>query len=432
MTVPFIRGIYDSEEKNIINTLIDQHNKYSIRYDGISAVAEEVLSTAESIVEANKNFELAERGVSATKTTFLIPKKNLFNKATRGINGYISSDDGMVKNNKTFDYSDWIYVEGGKVYILNVAGQWAEYDQNKQFIRGHNTSEAVTLDSNTSFVRISVRKGDIDRVQFEQNNEKTLYEPYILELRGNELEPISIPSSGGDNGSGGGKSGKFSILGDSISTFEGWVPEGNRSRYPSSNLLEHVDGTWWKRLIDRTDLELGVNESWAGSRLVWNGTTEGADYGVDKHIASEARINKLGNNGNPDYIFFFGGTNDIRDGVSLGEFVKGDYTTLPVQYFSEAYSTAIIRMQNRYPNAEIICMTPMFSRESTQYTASDLEEYINSIEMISNYFGCRFVDMRKCGINLFNVDSHLPDGLHPGSSGFELMADYLIDVLHLN
>lgn len=60
----------------------------------------------------------------------------------------------------------------------------------------------------------------------------------------------------------------FSVLGDSISTLMGWVPEGWRVHYEGE---VHVDGverpqdTWWGRVIDHFGGYLVANSSFSGS-----------------------------------------------------------------------------------------------------------------------------------------------------------------------
>ena len=65
----------------------------------------------------------------------------------------------------------------------------------------------------------------------------------------------------------------ISILGDSISTFEGYIPKADgvnlphRPRYPQDNLLTDVNETWWMKSINELDGTLGGNDSWAGSTV---------------------------------------------------------------------------------------------------------------------------------------------------------------------
>ena len=68
----------------------------------------------------------------------------------------------------------------------------------------------------------------------------------------------------------------ISILGDSYSTFEGYVPSGNVSWYATTaweNRTDVVDvrQTWWWQLISEGGYILGVNESYSGSTISYTG-----------------------------------------------------------------------------------------------------------------------------------------------------------------
>ncbi len=58
---------------------------------------------------------------------------------------------------------------------------------------------------------------------------------------------------------------KLSILGDSISTFKGWIPEGNLVFYPENGTVKDVAQTWWKIVLDELGLTLCANGSSSGS-----------------------------------------------------------------------------------------------------------------------------------------------------------------------
>ena len=117
-----------------------------------------------------------------------------------------------------------------------------------------------------------------------------------------------------------------SIMGDSISTFEGWIPieDGHnlnhRKRYPQYNLFDDVRLTWWHRLTTNLGAKLGVNDSWAGSMIHNSQTVNSGDKGPDACMSSITRITNLGSNGTPDLIFLYGGTNDAARDVTLGTF----------------------------------------------------------------------------------------------------------------
>ncbi|MBR0322418.1 MAG: hypothetical protein IIX08_08530 [Bacteroidales bacterium] len=225
-----------------------------------------------------------------------------------------------------------------------------------------------------------------------------------------------------------------SILGDSISTFEGWIPveDGHnlthRKRYPQSDLLTDVRLTWWHKLINNLGAKLGVNDSWAGSRVHNNASSNSGDLGPDACMASITRITNLGANGTPDLIFFYGGTNDAGKNVQLGTFDssinhKVDLTATTWATFADAYAAAIMRMQYFYPDAKIIALTPMWVK--SYYTVSRMNDFAEVIVSICDYFGVPVIDLRKCGINSNNIDYTLGDGIHPNAEGMDLMEKYI-------
>ena len=65
------------------------------------------------------------------------------------------------------------------------------------------------------------------------------------------------------------------ILGDSYSTYEGYIPEDYRFYYsmlgrPNMDVTRMtVDQTWWKRVIDQVGGNLVQNNSWSGSTVCY-------------------------------------------------------------------------------------------------------------------------------------------------------------------
>lgn len=229
---------------------------------------------------------------------------------------------------------------------------------------------------------------------------------------------------------------KMSILGDSISTFGTpnqnnttgmWCYANNTCRYPQNDLLTDVNDMYWKKILDNFGMNLGVNESWRGTRVSWDGSTETTVIGANKHLASNARIQHLGSNGTPDIILIYGGTNDAGGNVLLGTFNREspkDYTdeeinNLPVNTFADAYRTMIIRILKAYPNSKVLICLPNFTE--TYYTIENLDNYVEVIKEIADYFGIKYIDLRTAGITIFNGNTYLPDGIHPNADGMDLL-----------
>ena len=257
---------------------------------------------------------------------------------------------------------------------------------------------------------------------------------------------------------------RLSILGDSISTFGTpnqanatgtWNYPGNRCRYPQANLFTEVDYMYWKILLDKTGMEFGINESWAGSRVANTQATDSGDLGPNRCIASKTRIQHLGNNGTPDVIIVYGGTNDIA-GSTLGTFnpeapIKfATLTTTPpsnpasltddqiddldVSTFANAYVAMLVRLQRYYPEAIIVCLTPNYCKSYYGTNYVKMKNYVNCMIDICDFFGVEYIDLRKVGIGLMDMagDTYteaLPDGIHPGIKGHKLIAEYVFNVL---
>lgn len=291
------------------------------------------------------------------------------------------------------DYSTWH--EDNRILIVPEEARGYAVCMSKTDDSNMNTSEC----ENISIYEIS---GDFDNTEnilqniFEQYNGKTL-----------------------------------SILGDSISTYSGYIPDNNRSRYPEGD-VDSVDKTYWKKIIDTLGMKLGVNESWAGSLVSWDGTTENNDIGENKHIASTTRISHLGDNGTPDIILIFAGTNDIGHEVEIGEInnltYAEDVSNLSVSTFSESYTAMIMRIQYYYPKSKILVLTPCFAKYTsyTYYTPDRLNQYINKIIEICEIMGVDVIDTRKTGFNMYNINDLTIDGLHPNAKGMELLSDSIL------
>ena len=227
----------------------------------------------------------------------------------------------------------------------------------------------------------------------------------------------------------------ISVLGDSISTFKGYIPtadgfnEAHPSTYPSRD-VQSWDKTWWGLVIDRLDAKLGINDSWSGSRVqnTYNAENPGGNVGTKVCMSSMTRISNLGTNGTPDVILVYGGTNDGKFSKFGGFDPNQDYSQVDLDAvtwstFEEAYVAMIMRLQYLYPNAKIVVVLP--THVSSWYTDEKLEIMNTSIKQICEYFDIEYVNTPECGITL----EDLPDGLHPNAKGMEYIANAVLDIM---
>ena len=146
---------------------------------------------------------------------------------------------------------------------------------------------------------------------------------------------------------------KVSILGDSYSTYEGYVePATNWVWYFAEPRVDTTDvddvkQTWWYRFIKDNGYRLEKNNSYSGS-TVCNTGYDGADY------SGISFISRMDNLGCPDIILIFGATNDSWANVPLGEMKYSKWTPEDLKEFRPALCYMLSHMSNRYLNTEIV------------------------------------------------------------------------------
>ena len=229
----------------------------------------------------------------------------------------------------------------------------------------------------------------------------------------------------------------ISILGDSISTFRGYIPEKNATRYPQDDLLTDVSLTWWMRVISALGARLLVNESFAGTQ-VSNGFDTNQSHlgniGPSFAMTNMHRIENLSANGTPDYIFLYGGTNDIaRRMYPIGVFDKASANTaqsldtIKWDNFIAGYAACVLRIRRRYPDSTLISILPGYV--AGVYTADVLDSVNTELIKLCEHFGIKYIDLRHDGITEGNAREYLPDRLHPNADGMALIADHILKEL---
>lgn len=213
---------------------------------------------------------------------------------------------------------------------------------------------------------------------------------------------------------------KLSILGDSISTYAGYIPEGQSAFYNGSNCgVTSVNQTWWMRIINTLGMTLEVNNSWGGGRVSKTRST------YTEESSGIYRADKLGTD--PDVIIAYLGINDFNGEVS---------TTV----FSNSYEQMIDNMLAAYPDAEIFCATlPPCERNGSigDPEINDdgvyLSEYNQIIRNAVLAKGVKLADFADCGITYNTLSRYMGDwedstqrALHPNAEGMALIAEQAI------
>lgn len=199
----------------------------------------------------------------------------------------------------------------------------------------------------------------------------------------------------------------FSILGDSISTFQGYNPQANDIFYPrEGHDVIHVEETWWHILASRNNLTLVANESYSGSRISRTGVRP-----LSSCFADEVRQAPLAGS----IIIVFGGTND------WGQLEQP--TTLEI--FTEAYRNLVTMMVSRHRDSTLYFCTPLQrtdrSLESANvhgWTQLDLAQIIRST--VASTPGANLIELATYPIT--HGDGLLADGVHPTKAGMRVLA----------
>lgn len=232
----------------------------------------------------------------------------------------------------------------------------------------------------------------------------------------------------------------LSILGDSISTYEGvsnnvshnYTLANSKVFYTAGKLGLYQQDTWWQQTVDTLGMKLLVNNSWSGSCMFMEGAgTLGAyqERCVQLH-------NQRGQE--PDIIAVYLGTND-QDYFpeTLGTYRDIDFETLiaregedyvyaePVTCL-EAYAIALHKMQQRYPNAEIYCFNLL---QRPGYTPYSLIDFNADLSRLARHFGVYIVELRGCGITTANAEQYLDEWVHPNALGMDAITDTFVSAI---
>ena len=200
---------------------------------------------------------------------------------------------------------------------------------------------------------------------------------------------------------------KVSILGDSISTFyaEGsemnsYYSGENQFYYPIySSTIKTVDLTWWYKLIKNNDLTLGINNSWSGSCAAGTITSAGVQDG---------RINTLDDNGTPDIVIIYLGTNDCASGFST-------------ETFAGAIETIVDKVKALGVKDIFITTLGYSAYKDMQYSETTRIAYNEEIRKIAAAENCGIVPLDDY-IQNDSYSFYLGDNLHYNAKGAALLA----------
>lgn len=236
---------------------------------------------------------------------------------------------------------------------------------------------------------------------------------------------------------------RFSIIGDSISTFAGCNPDGYAVYFDEAHArvsgLAQPSDTWWAQVIAHFDGELAVNGSYSGSMA------EGAGFPAGQ-CAERAEV--LADAGSPDDVVVFLGINDYGWGGPLAQ-AAGRSAAVPAcvdlarveprvagvapvgaaKRFGEAYATMLRNVRAACPEARIWCCTLLPGRLpgaagptfAWRLRGVSLRAYNEQIARAARACACRLVDTAA-----FGRDYEAVDGTHPTRRGMRQIAALVV------
>lgn len=241
---------------------------------------------------------------------------------------------------------------------------------------------------------------------------------------------------------------RMSLLGDSFSAFEGYS-DSEHNYYPHEGSdVSSVDQMWWKIVADKLHLKNLVIGAWSGSTVASGLRTSGY-----RPASNPLRCEALDNGTYyPDVVLIAMGVNDYSyakegsfgtwDGTTaLG--AQSDLSDYDTTTFRAAYATMLARIQHKYPNATIVCITPWFQERYETDTGvnylnsigKSISDYADAIKEIGDIMHVFVVDGTNIGFNRHNYyPKYAKDSAskptHPTIAGQKHISEAIINCLN--
>ncbi len=219
---------------------------------------------------------------------------------------------------------------------------------------------------------------------------------------------------------------QLSILGDSISTFQGYSNDATQglsqnSVFYNSSFLS-VEDTYWYQLMKMYGMNLCVNNSWSGAYASLHTPNVGSNVDRDGSVSSgvirASKLAKLDGTA-PDYILIYIGINDLNNGSVTDEVV------------CEAYMEILNTVSATYPNAKVFCINLPNRNEGNdprpinEGIKNAVDEHDNAylVDLYSSHYSGE-----KYKYNSSNSSKNT-DNLHPNALGMDFMTELIAEVM---
>ena len=202
------------------------------------------------------------------------------------------------------------------------------------------------------------------------------------------------------------------IMGDSYSTYKGYIPEGYHFYYgderKDSPIVKGVEKTWWKILAKENDLNIILNDSYSGSTIcntvretlsIESSFVSRIDRYLSEKFFTENHINTM---------FIFGGTNDSWIDAPIGKLKYSDWNEDELKCVLPAFCYLINRAKEVVDNVIVIIN-------------SDLKE-----EIIEGFIEA----CKKHEIKYLCLEEIDKENGHPTELGMKQISEQVTECLH--
>lgn len=178
------------------------------------------------------------------------------------------------------------------------------------------------------------------------------------------------------------------ILGDSYSTFEGYIPQGYAVYYAQGDGratdVKTVEETWWHRFVQDTGATLAQNNSWSGSTVCYTGY-EGDCSETSSFLCRLRKLIKDGffRDNEIDTVLVFGGTNDGWANSPIGALKFADWTKNDLFSVLPAVCCLLHEVKAAAPKAEVVVMinTDLKSEIADGLAAAAEHEHVRALRL---------------------------------------------------
>ncbi|MBR1872086.1 MAG: hypothetical protein IJ795_02630 [Bacteroidales bacterium] len=244
---------------------------------------------------------------------------------------------------------------------------------------------------------------------------------------------------------------KVSIIGDSISTYQGYIFSTDdlqmNAFYPDASntydnmVLNEQETWWWKIIYDKmSNARLEVDNAFGGSTVSY---TEAKIDGMakdpnDRMMENSFQLRYLNYGvGEPDILICHGGRNDFGQFGGNTDVLLGSYTKSALQSAYEAEegelfnnfsagTVAILRdFHAKFPEAKVLIIVHDMMSDGYAAAAKAITKFLSG-----KGFDIRYVNLHKTGTNnATNTDIGITKegGTHPNSVGCTNMANYIFE-----